>query len=243
MFNSIGSRLSLAVATVLGASAPATAAFHLMKVVEVFPGAAASPGAQYVVLQMYANNQTVVSGHELTVFDAAGAMIGTVPFGNNVAIGLSQAKILVATKQATDFFNVPADFTLTTALPLRGGKVCFDVNQVDCVAWGNYTGSSVEVGTPYAQAAGLLLGRAAIRRLDIVAPNNTLENGDDTNQSSNDFINGLSAPRNNAGVAGTIPPSVCGNGVLEGLEQCEAGVGCSSTCTLDAGALFFNGFE
>lgn len=224
-------------------SAPTFAAFHLMKVVEVFPGAAAAPNAQYVVLQMYAGGQTVVSGHDLTVFDAAGAVIGTVTFGNNVANGMSQAKILIATTQATAFFNVATDFSLTTALPLRGGKVCFDVNQIDCVAWGNYTGSSVGVGTPYAQATGVVLGRAAIRRLDIVAPNNTLENGDDTNQCSNDFIEGLPAPRNNAGVTGTIPPSTCGNGVLEGLEQCEAGVGCSSSCTLDAGALFFNGFE
>lgn len=238
-----GSRFALVLAAVFAASAPAAAAFHLMKVVEVFPGAAASPDAQYVVLQMYENRQNFVSGHDLTVFDAAGASIGTVSFGNNVASGVSQAKILIATTQAAAFFNVAADFTLTTALPLRGGKVCFDVNEIDCVAWGDYTGTSVGVGTPFAQATGLVRGRAAIRRLDIVPPNNTLQELDDTGQSNNDFVNGIAAPRNNAGVAGTIPPAFCGNAVVEGLEQCDGGRGCSATCALDADVLFTNGFE
>lgn len=237
------SRMALVIACAVVASAPASAAFHLMKVVEVFPGAAASPNAQYVVLQMYANNQNVVGGHDLTVFDAAGTAIGTVTFGNNVATDVSQAKILIATTQAATFFNVAADFTLTTALPLRGGKVCFDVNEIDCVAWGNYAGTSVGVGTPYAQATGLVLGRAAIRRLDILAPNNTLQDGDDTNQSNNDFVDGIPAPRNNAGLFGTIPAAFCGNAVVEGLEQCDGGRGCSATCNLDADVLFTNGFE
>jgi hypothetical protein len=38
----------------------AHASFHLMKVVEVFPGTAASPSAQYVVIQMYASGENFV---------------------------------------------------------------------------------------------------------------------------------------------------------------------------------------
>lgn len=243
MATSLRLRAVLVIVAALAASAPAPAAFHLMKVVELFPGTAASPNAQYVVLQMYANGQNVVGGHDVTVFNAAGAVIGTVTLGSNVANGASQAKILIATTQAATFFNVAADFTLTTALPLRGGKVCFDINEIDCVAWGDYSGTSLGVGTPFAPATGLVPGRAAIRRLDIVAPNNTLQDGDDTDQSSNDFVAGVPAPRNNAGVAGTIPPAFCGNAVVEGLEQCDGGRGCSATCTLDPNVLFTSSFE
>lgn len=214
-----------------------------MKVVEVFPGAAASPNAQYVVIQMHQAGQNQVGGHGITVYDAAGNAIGAEIFPGGVGNGAIQSKILIATSQAGTFFSLMPDLVLDVPIPLSGGKVCFDASPEDCLAWGDYSGSSAGVGTPFLQATGLVLGRAAIRRLDIVAPNNTLQAGDDTDQCSTDFVDGVPAPRNNAGVAGTIPPSVCGNGVLEGLEQCEAGVGCSSSCTLDAGALFFNGFE
>ena len=45
-----------------GLATPASATFHLMKVVEVFRGTAASPNAQYVVLQMYSPGQNLVGG-------------------------------------------------------------------------------------------------------------------------------------------------------------------------------------
>ena len=54
-----------------GLAAPASASFHLMKVVEIFPGTAAAPNAQYVVLQMYSAGQNFVGGHAVTVFNSA----------------------------------------------------------------------------------------------------------------------------------------------------------------------------
>ncbi len=225
------------------ASAPTFAAFHLMKVVEVFPGAAASPNAQYVVIQMYSGGQNQVGGHGITVFDAAGNVIGSEIFPGSVSNGTTQSKILIATSQAATFFNLTADLVLDVPIPLPGGKVCFDAIPEDCVAWGNYTGSPAGVGTPFQQASGLVRGRAAIRRLDVVAPNNTLQAADDTDQCSTDFIDGVPAPRNNAGIVGTIPASFCGNAVVEGLEQCDGGTGCSASCTLDPNVLFVNGFE
>ena len=233
---------SLAVAA-LALGAPAFADFHFMKVVEVFPGAAASPNAQYVVLQMWTGGQTNVGGHGVTVHAANGDVIDTVIFGNGVGNGATQDKILVATDEAASFFNLTADFELDVPLPLAGGKVCFDAIPVDCFAWGNYVGSSTGVGTPFGQPNPFPQGRAATRRLDITGNPTTLDEFDDTDQSASDFLSRLPTPRNNARVTGTIPPSTCGNGVLEGLEQCEAGVGCSTTCTFDADALFFNSFE
>jgi len=179
---------------------PALANFHLMKLVEVFPGTAAAPQAQYVVLQMYSGGQTVVGGHSIIVFDAADTAIpgGTFTFSGSVANGASQAKILIATSSAVTFFGVSANLSMTTAvIPAAGGKVCFD--SIDCVAWGNYSGSPTGVGTPFnATGGGLRPGRAIIRRLDIAGGTTTLEGIDDTGDSANDFVSGAPAPRNNA---------------------------------------------
>ena len=213
--------------------APALAAFHLMKVVEVFPGTAAAPNAQYVVLQMYASGQNLVQGHVVTVFNAAGTQVGSFTFAADVSNSASQAKIFIATPEAAAFFGISADLVVSPAILSAGGKVCFET--IDCVAWGSYSGSSAGVGTPYRVSGGLRSGRAAIRRLDIASPTTTLQAADDTDNCANDFLEGLPAPRNNASQAGTIPASTCGNAILEALEECDDGNlsnadTCSSTC-------------
>jgi cysteine-rich repeat protein len=217
---------------------PAHASFHLMKVVEVFPGTAVAPNAQYVVIQMYSSGQQFVGGHDVTVFNAAGTAVATFTFPGDLPNGNNQAKILIATPEAQTFFNLTADLIMSPSLLAAGGKVCF-AGTIDCVAWGAYTGSSSGVGTPFNASGGLQRGRAAVRRLDIAGSPTFLDSADDTNNCANDFMFGLPAPRNNAGTAGTIPGSTCGNGTLEGLEQCDdhnlnSGDGCSSTCTVEA---------
>jgi cysteine-rich repeat protein len=209
--------------------------FHFMSIVEVFPGAAVQPNAQYVVLQMYFAGQNFVAGHKLFIFNAAGVKIDSATFPANVANGANQAKILIGTSQVSSFFNVTPDLIMNSSIPLAGGKICFDATNVDCVAWGNYSGSSVGVGTPFNAAEGLELGKAAKRRLDIAGGATTLDAADDTNDSENDFNFDTPAPRNNANQNGTIPPSTCGNGTLEGLEQCDdgnttPGDGCDAIC-------------
>jgi len=65
----------VAVALLLAMSASsAQATFHLIKVVEVFPGTPAAPAAQYVVIQMYAAGQEFVGTHAITVFDGSGTL-------------------------------------------------------------------------------------------------------------------------------------------------------------------------
>jgi cysteine-rich repeat protein len=239
--------LSVAAAAVLVLATPARATFHLMRVVEVFPGTPAAPQAQYVVLQMYSAGQNLVGGHPLSVYGPDGAVLGSAIFPGNVASGADQARILVATAAAEAFFDVTADLTLDTPLPLEGGKVCFDV--VDCVAWGTYAppGGDPSVGAPFnapgaraatTPAAGLVPGRALLRRLDLVGSPTLLDLGDDTDVSANDFVLGPPAPRNNAGGVGILPPATCGDGTLSALEGCDDGGtadgdGCSASCALE----------
>jgi len=65
---------------------PAWASFHFMDVVEVFPGTAAAPNAQYVVIQMYSSGQNLVGGHALTVFNDPGDATSDVVRPTEVAI-------------------------------------------------------------------------------------------------------------------------------------------------------------
>lgn len=230
---------AIVIAAVLTAAlAPAFATFHFMKIVEIFPGTAIAPNAQYVVLQMYASRQNLVAGHNVTVFDASDVPIATFTFPSDVGNGNNQAKILIATPQAQSFFGITADLTMTSAVLAAGGKACF-ADSVDCVAWGNYSGSPLGVGVPFNASGGLRPGQAMIRRLDIAGSPGILDADDDTENSAADFVAGVPAPGNNAGLAGTAPASTCGNNLLEGLEQCDdgnlaSGDGCSSVCVVDA---------
>jgi MYXO-CTERM domain-containing protein len=210
----------------------AWAAFHFMQITEVFPGTTASPNAQYIELQMYTANQTVVTNHFVRVFDAMGNSVGTFTFTNDVANGANQATILIATTQAVTLFGIASDLTMTASLPLAGGKVCFE--NIDCVAWGNYTGGATPspVGEPAYQARGLTLGQSLKRKL---GANNMLDAGDDMDISSANFEKGVPSPKNNVGATGVNPVSTCGNNTTEGLETCDdnntvANDGCSATC-------------
>jgi cysteine-rich repeat protein len=237
--------VSVALAMLFAAARPAHAGFHLMKIVEVFPGTPAAPNAKYIVLQMYNAGQIFVNGHAVTLYNASGVQVGSFSFTANISDGSDQATILIATAEAQTFFGVTANLTMTSVMITAGGKACFDT--IDCVAWGNYAPVDATVGTPFNSPAahvagtaadGLVAGQALKRRLDLVAPAGTLEAGDDTNNSANDFVLGAPAPRNNAGQTGAPPASTCGNSAIEGLEGCDdggtsPGNGCSGTCAIE----------
>jgi len=214
----------------------AWAAFHIMQITEVFPGTNGAPNAQYIELQMYSAGQNIVMSHTVTVFDAGGTMIMTYTFPANVANGANQATILIATTEAATLFGVTADLTMTPTIPLAGGKVCFE--NIDCVAWGNYTGGATPspVGTPAYQARGLLRGQSLARKL---GANATLDAADDTQVSAADFVASTPSPKTNGGATGTNPASTCGNNTIEGLESCDdnnttSNDGCSSTCATES---------
>ena len=170
-----------------------------MKVVQVFIGGQ-NDNAQYVMLQMYSAGQDQLTGHEITVYNSLGSKVDTFTFPNpdNVSSGSDQSKILAATTQAQTLFQVSADLTIDPSMSATGGKACFDA--IDCVAWGNYSGSSNGVGTP-ADPDGFNT-RQALRR--DLGGNGTLEDNDDTGDSAADFDVGQTTPVKNGGQAGVM---------------------------------------
>ncbi len=174
-------------------SAPALASFHEMSIREVFAGSASEPDAQYVMLQMYSAGQNFVSSHSVTVYNRNNVSVGTYTFTSSVANGSNQATILVATPEAEASFGITADLEMTATLTGTGGKVCFD--SIDCVSWGDFTGTVPEAGDP---APAIPAGSALTRSLK---GNGTLEQSDDTDDSATDFAIGPPAPLNNAGAA------------------------------------------
>lgn len=171
---------------------PASATFHLMKIVEVFPGTAADPTAQYVMLQMYFSGQTLVTGHPLSLFDSAGMPLGTFTFAADVSNGADLATLLIATADAQTLFGLSADLTMSAAIDPAGGAACWDV--VDCVAWGDFSAPNALPGvleTTFNAPAGLTLGMAMHRDLS-------------SGGASTPFVFAPPAPKNNAGQSGAL---------------------------------------
>src|ERR671919_132252 len=106
---------------------PALAANHLIKVVEVFPGTAALPNAQYIVVQMYNPGENFVSSLNVAIYNASDSLVTSFTFTSNVPNGADQAKILLATPEAETLFGVTADLAMTPSLPLAGGAACWGV--------------------------------------------------------------------------------------------------------------------
>jgi cysteine-rich repeat protein len=117
----------------------------------------------------------------------------------------------------------------------------FGLGDIDCASWGGYAGAPAGVGAAFNFPVGLERGVAMRRRMDICGAPTNLDGCDDTDNSASDFTAVAPAPRTNPGVNGVIPPSVCGNGTVQSLEQCDdnnvaGGDGCSSLCRREASA-------
>jgi hypothetical protein len=193
-----GSRLPLAllvVATAL-ATLPATAsaAFHLIKVREVYPG---QSNDSYVVLQLYATNERFVEGSSVTLYNSSGTVVNTSTFPSSVPNGANQQTILVGDSGAQAAFGVAPDLTdAGLNIPAGGGAVCW-ASIYDCMSWGNFSGStSSPTGSP-ASPGGVTAGKALHRTIEPGCPT-LLESGDDSNDSATDFSEQNPDPRNNA---------------------------------------------
>jgi hypothetical protein len=208
----------------LAVNAPvATATFHFVSVREVYPGSAAAPNAEYVELQMWASDQHFVAGHLVRTYDAAGALTGTDPFPTDVPRGANQSTLVLATPEAEAALGFAADAPMTPSgrLDPSGGAVCWE--QIDCVAWGGFSGSLPNpTGTP---AVGVPDGMALRRTIAPGCPT-LLEALDDHDDSAIDFAPVFPAPRPNliapserpcggsstGGNAGTTGPTEQGHG-------------------------------
>ncbi|HYD46919.1 MAG TPA: hypothetical protein VEB21_01160, partial [Terriglobales bacterium] len=229
---------ALFVGIVLLAPSLASASFHDIAIREIFTGSTADPDAEYVMLQMYSAGQDHVEGHFLTVYDASGAPVQTVTFADDVANGSNQATILIATAEAETAFAVTADLLMAPGMDPSGGKVCWE--NLDCVSWGSFSGSATSPspsGTPFGSGGGILVGHA-IRRDISHGNSSTLQAGDDSNDSFEDFDCVATAmPINNAGASGSYtdptPCPECGNNLTEIGEVCDGGddAACPGGCT------------
>lgn len=180
-----------------GASA---SSFHVVMVRELYPGSSAAPGAEYVVLQMYASGQEFVKGHRIELFDESGASLGTVTFDADVARGTTQSTILLATPEAESQFGVVADKGFAAdKLDPAGGAVCWE--ELDCVAWGGSSGGGDSPSGAPADPGGIPDGMALRRTIAPGCPT-LLEGGDDSDNSAADFADAFPAPRPNS-----VPPS------------------------------------
>ena len=172
--------------------ARASATFHLMRIVEIFPGTTSAASAQYVMLQMYSPGQNLVGGHSVKVFDADGTVLGMFTFAATVANGANRATILIATPNADTLFGITSDLTMSPVVQPAGGAVCWDV--VNCVAWGSFNAptSLPSFATVTTVTDALSLGMALHR--DLVG----------STGAATDFVLAPPAPKNNAGQTGTL---------------------------------------
>lgn len=221
-----------AVIALLAAGAvPASASFHLMKIREVFAGAAGNAQAQYVELQMYSSGQNFVTGHKVTIFKADGTPAGEFTFPAGVANGANQATILVATQRAATFFGLTPDLVMTPVMDPAGGKACFDAIPADCVSWGSYSGSAGGTGTPFNKnGGGILKGFAARRAISGGSDPNALDSGDDTDDSAADFGEVTPLPKVNAG--GTGSPTLVSLSDVDTFLHVTGGAGGADKLTL-----------
>ncbi len=187
---------------------PASATFHLMQVREVYPGSVASPGSEYVELQMWAEGQNHVAGHLLRAYSATGVVTGVSSFPADVPRGANQSTIVLATPEAEAQFGFLADAPLSPSgqLDPSGGAVCWE--SIDCVSWGSFSGSLPSPAGPPAVPAGIPDGMA-LRRSIAPGCGTLLEPEDDHDNSAADFSPAFPGPRPNSVVPSEHP---CGSG-------------------------------
>jgi hypothetical protein len=198
-----GWTLAAAAACALLLAPAASATFHLIKVREVHPS---SGQDSYVELQMYAGSQTFLTGHAMTVYNAAGTLVHSSTFSSGVANGLNQATVLIGDSGVQSSFGVAPDLVDSSlAVPAAGGAACWNAGGLptDCVAWGNFSGGATlqsatgaTVGSP-ASPGGVTAGKAIRRSIEPGCPT-LLEEADDSDSSATDFAEIAPAPRNNA---------------------------------------------
>jgi hypothetical protein len=196
------SALAAAMACALLLAPAAGATFHLIKVREVYPS---SGQDGYVELQMYAGTQTFLSGHAMTVYDSAGALVHSSTFSAGVSNGMNQAAVLIGDSGTETSFGVEPDLVdPNLSLPAAGGAACWNAGGLpaDCVAWGNFSGGAAlqtatgtTVGSP-ASPGGVTAGKAIRRTIEPGCPT-LLEDADDSNSAATDFAEVTPAPRNN----------------------------------------------
>lgn len=202
----------------LAAAVPAGAAEPL-KIREIYPGSTAhGAGAEFVELQMTADNQGGVAGQQLLFFEADGDPIpgATVTLGSVSLVAASQRTLLLATSEAAVLGGGAAapDVVLPSEnrMDPAGGAVCFTGPAAgppaDCVTWGSFPpapGPFEPQPIPDPQISnavsggGITDGNGLTRDISRGCPT-YLDGPDDTGSSAADFALAAPSPRANASV-------------------------------------------
>jgi hypothetical protein len=204
-------------ALVVGAVIPAlsSASNHEIKIREVYAGSAASPNSEYVELQMYAPGQNLFHlGTKLDLYNATGTITehfvpGSLP-SDDPPNSASQQRVLFANVGAKTQFSVTAGYTLpmADAISDAGGAVCYTSTAagsfIDCVSWGNFSGSLPSAAGGNVDPGGIG-DTKAINRSITAGCSTMLEAGDDTNKPA-DWSDVTPIPLNNAA---TPPEQAC----------------------------------
>jgi hypothetical protein len=240
------------IAAALVAAPAAHATFHLIKVREVYSGAADD---SYVELQMYAGGQTFLTNHAMTVYNSSGTLVHSSKFTSGVTNGQNQATVLIGDSNVQSKFGVAPDLVdPELSISAAGGAACWNAGGLpaDCVAWGNFNGGAAlktatgtTVGSPVS-ATGITVGKAIRRTIEPGCPT-LLEESDDSDDSATDFSEVTPAPRDNAspitektcaGAPNTVidekPPAVTNSTSAEFTYEAPAAT--SYECKLDSAA-------
>jgi hypothetical protein len=199
-------------AVVVATAAPsvASASNHLIKIREVYAGSAAAPNSEYVELEMYAPGENFFNaGTSLTLYNAVGGTTETfIPSGTNPPNAQNQQRVLFANTGAQTEFSKTAGYTLTSpnAITDAGGAACYQSSTAsfkDCVAWGNFTGTTLP--SPTGGNVPAIADGSAISRSIAPGCSTFLEASDDTNKPA-DWSDVTPNPLNNAD---TPPEQAC----------------------------------
>ncbi len=187
--------LATATSCLLVVAPAAQATFHLVSIREVHPGSAAAPQSSYVELQMYSGGQNLVKNHGMTLYDATGGLLGTFSFGANLpGEGANQQTILVGDDGVQAAFGVTPDLVNSGFnISVAGGAACW-AESIDCVSWGDFTGSTPSPAGAPANGSGIPDGMAIRRKITGGTCSNLLDGADDTNDSAADFADATPAP-------------------------------------------------
>ena len=165
--------LAIAVAAsvpLLATRSVAYAAFHCVRIHAVAGGYNADGNIQYVELRMDMGGQTLLGGHALQFFDAAGTLKATFTFPSGVANGAVGDSVLIATSQFnSNVTGGPSDFTFTNAntTGANGGDPLHPVQAPNgSVVWAGPSAACVTVMAPVDSvaygSASAVYGSAAV---------------------------------------------------------------------------------
>lgn len=193
---------ALAVAMTMGIASGASAAPQVL-IREVHRGT--TPSSDYVMLQMTADGQNNLAGNYIDLLDGSGMAGGEYELPN-VPNGQNQRTVLIGNTGV-----IGADFTDAGVALSTDGGVCLSTHGgyngtggFDCVAWGNFTGSTHPLSSPALPTVlggvGLAKGQTLVRTIARGCAT-ALDPPDDTNSSVDDFSLGTANPRGNSLVA------------------------------------------